>query len=101
MTSRLDWSAEDFRAWVDSHAPTDVLGTTGAPHGCPVACWQRSLGECVGISFDTAWGPRGTVVGRVPTWTARFVHAVDGRDGSVTAAECIAALTELIDKENA
>lgn len=112
MTSKtkVEWNADEFRAWLESKAPESTVGFSDSLGACPLANWRfHQKGETLSISADTVVDMETGKEFWTNDWVETFVQEIDGKhveelsddpdDGDfdylsepVTAYECIEVL---------
>lgn len=80
----LDWSKEDFRAWLEAKDPTSICGYSMVDSSCPLANWRQAMGDgnvAVNGHQMLRCGPTYEVIGWIPDWAMGFVWQVDRLGG--------------------
>lgn len=96
-------SKDEFRAWLESLPPDQVVAEGWGCHDCPMARWLRATTKFPApyIRPDetpdkSAWRPdrmMGANLQPLPAWANTFGNIVDGyRLLAVTAADCLIVL---------
>ena len=89
-----------FKKWLESKKPGEVVGERGLPYSCPVANYLRVKGGYIHpavSSMNIRWGDEMHREGAdSPRWASLFVRAVDGGlptpTGNITARRALKVL---------
>lgn len=103
---------ENFRAWLQNHPETEVIGITGDCASCPIAAFLTEVAAASGVTVsydlianydhsiiyfsDGSYGSdNSNKVPPVPRWVALFIHGVDVIKGKVTVANALYILEDI------
>lgn len=95
---RMD--VQDFRAWLASRPPYEVVGKAACENGCPIARWMADFyHQAFGVTGSWVYDADG-VSFSAPLWVVSFVVALDAlydsHPSTVSAESALRILDEVL-----
>ncbi len=96
MTPEYPIDEKQFKTWLESKEPWEIVGEAHKPCGCPIANFLRDRGEEVHVGGNAVYNLTCEVeLGLLPEWAQDFISNIDSKFFSPSVVRAAKALEYL------